>query len=385
LHTIPSLVAGSAVPVNKHGMLGVSPGGVVPPVGDPSGWKQIGYTELASSNNEIVVSSIDNYPYLKVLIYVKGTTGSTDNVDVQFNGDSSGNYAFDYAINENATAQSINVTQGWKIKFNQLGGTPSEPVWCVLDIMNYATEEKLGMATSVTSANPNSASDAVQSQRTYAKWANTANVIDEIRVYHQNASTDLLAGSEVVVLGFDPSAPTGTNFFEELASVNLSGGASQTLDTPQFTPKKYLWVEWLSDDPKQAVHYGGQPETLIGSGGTILTASDYSFRTNKDNQSDTRTSQGRWGTWTGTSADSGDTFCNSYIVNPDGATKWIVQRSGGFGLPTSAVTYVAFQRLAGLCLQTNQIDIVRLTDVDAGAGVYQQTPSQMIVWGGDPS
>ena len=208
--------------------------------GDPSGWKQIGYTQLASTNNEIIVSGIDNYPYLKLLIYVNGTTGSANNLDIQFNGDSSGNYAFDYAINENSTAQSINVTQGWKVKFNQAGGSPSEPTFCVVDIMNSSSEEKLGMAYSVTSANPNSASDPVQSQRTYAKWVNTADPIDEIRVYHQSASTDLNAGSEVVVLGFDPSADTGTNFFDEIANVDLSGGASGTLDTPQFTPKKYM-------------------------------------------------------------------------------------------------------------------------------------------------
>ena len=49
------------------------------------------------------------------------------------------------------------------------------------------------------------------------------------------------AGSEVVVLGYDPANP-GTGIWEELASVEL-GSAGDSIDTSTFTAKKYLMVQ----------------------------------------------------------------------------------------------------------------------------------------------
>jgi hypothetical protein len=74
-----------------------------------------------------------------------------------------------------------------------------------------------------------------------AKWANTSNPIDTIQSY--NAETGSFdTNSEIVVLGWDPADTHTTNFWEELASVEL-GSASSTLDSGTFTAKKYLWVQ----------------------------------------------------------------------------------------------------------------------------------------------
>jgi hypothetical protein len=50
-----------------------------------------------------------------------------------------------------------------------------------------------------------------------------------------------VTNSEAVVLGWDPADTHTSNFWEELASVDLSGGAADILDSGTFTAKKYLW------------------------------------------------------------------------------------------------------------------------------------------------
>jgi len=49
-------------------------------------------------------------------------------------------------------------------------------------------------------------------------------------------------GSEVVVLGWDPADTHTTNFWEELASVEL-GSAGDILSSSTILAKKYLWVQ----------------------------------------------------------------------------------------------------------------------------------------------
>jgi hypothetical protein len=77
------------------------------------------------------------------------------------------------------------------------------------------------------------------------KWDNTSDAINSITNHFLDGGG--IANDELIVLGWDPTDDHTTNFWEELASVDLSGGAASSLDSGTILAKKYLWVQMLME------------------------------------------------------------------------------------------------------------------------------------------
>jgi hypothetical protein len=66
-----------------------------------------------------------------------------------------------------------------------------------------------------------------QIDRNVGKWANTSNPIDDSLNFKRSIKWRFCTGSEVVVLGWDPADTHTSNFWEELASVELGSQVEQ--------------------------------------------------------------------------------------------------------------------------------------------------------------
>ena len=200
-------------------------------------WKEVGRTTLGSTSQNITCSFTpkDNMMF----IY-----GRTDSTNATSNGkfrfgynsvDSGSNYSERYApYNSDTTQTSQDGFSQW-----DTGGL------CRLDIMymaNVANQEKLAEGNNVI-LSTTGAGTAPYGVEYVGKWANTSYQAN--RIYWENSyssgSDGLAAGTELIALGFDnDEADSGTNFWQELASVDTTG---DNHTTGTFTAKKYLMVE----------------------------------------------------------------------------------------------------------------------------------------------
>jgi hypothetical protein len=206
------------------------------------GWKELGRTTLGSANSDIDVTSLADKRYLMVLTDMLGVSTGSNRYNRVGNGsiDTGSNYAWRKSEDGGADSTGVSTTVG----VIQEGGLAGQ-MFAVTNYTNLSNKEKLAISHSNV-ATTTGAGTAPQRTESVFKWTNTSNVIDQIRATTASANT-INSGSEVVVLGWDESDTHTDNFWEELASVDLSGGASDTLDTGTFTAKKYLWVQFFND------------------------------------------------------------------------------------------------------------------------------------------
>ena len=151
---------------------------------------------------------------------------------VRYNNDTGSNYA--NRRNEEGGSDSTQASQT-AISFTRNAG---EDMFFVGDLLNIAAQEKLGVYHQV-SINNAGASNAPKRQEWGHKWVNTSDQIT--RVTMTSDSGNYTSDDEIVVLGMDnDEADSGTNFWQELASVE-STGDNHTTGT--FAAKKYLWIQ----------------------------------------------------------------------------------------------------------------------------------------------
>ena len=204
-------------------------------------WKELGRTTLSSTSSDITVSSFTAKDNLMVLIYAQD--GSQ--MGYRVNSDTGNNYHIKRSMDgaSDSTLQSTKAqvhAQGAKKEFN------------VSSWINIANQEKLFISNTV-SQNTAGAGNAPSRNEIVGKWANTSDQITTFTL-HNAGSTGFSSGSEVVVLGYDnDESDSGTNFWQELANVELSS-AGDTLDTSTITAKKYLWIQAFI--PEGAGHHG---------------------------------------------------------------------------------------------------------------------------------
>ena len=197
------------------------------------GWKELGRTTLNSSATTIDVSSLADKRYLMVLLDIDGAT--TNQAQVRFNGDATGKYA--YRLSDDGGADFIAGTQTTNYWYLETGAVPK---FTVAHIANLAGKEKLTIRDHVTQSTAGSGTSP-RRRMGVEKWVNTIDPIDQITSTSTTAN-GYGTGSEMVVLGWDPADTHTTNFWEELASAELSS-ASMRIDSGTFTAKKYLWIQ----------------------------------------------------------------------------------------------------------------------------------------------
>ena len=197
------------------------------------GWVELARTTLGSAGDTIEVGSIPDKRYYMVL-WDGINSGALDDPHLRL-----GSGSIDTGSNYSSRGDYNGGEQSLSAQSSILLGKNNGSVrrWGCLYIANKSDKEKLII------------SNAMQFNDTYpiparsvGKWADTSNPLDTLRITNVGTG-DFASGSEVVVLGWDTTDTHTSNFWEELASVNLSGGAANLIDSGTFAAKKYLWIQ----------------------------------------------------------------------------------------------------------------------------------------------
>jgi len=290
------------------------------------GWKEVGRTTLGSASNDISVSSLADKKYYMIL-HSHLDNGTSMRIGNRVNNDSSSAYAERRSAdggsdNTNVNATEINITDAVNTAENWLG---------VNYIANKSDKEKLQLSHYV-GQNSSGAGNAPKRTEVVSKFANTSDAIDRWDSVRISGSGQSDTGSEVVVLGWDETDTHTTNFWEELASVEL-GSDNATLDSGTFTAKKYLWF--------QVYNQGSAGHQLYGRVNSISTGTPYTTRYSKNGAADvTLTSQNQMMLVQRSANTDTGRFINGFIINNSANEKLVIthdvdeETSGAGNQPT---------------------------------------------------
>jgi hypothetical protein len=204
------------------------------------GWKELARTTLGSDGATISVTGLADKRYYMILIdsLNSGVVGHFG----RLNGDSGGNYS--RRRSEDGGSEQTNVNN---VAMNYFGQDVSDGhAFTVGYLANKSDKEKLSITHSVW-GNTAGAGNAPHRMEDFGKWNNTTDPISSYQVVNLANSNNFASGAECVVLGYDPDDTHTTNFWEELASVSADGSSS-TLSSGTITAKKYLWLQFYSDN-----------------------------------------------------------------------------------------------------------------------------------------
>ncbi len=336
------------------------------------GWKEVGRHKLTSAGDTIDITSLDNKRYYMVLQNILGN-GSEINPNITFNGNASALYPI--VRNNGATSTDNAFISNYSYLYNGHGGTNSDR-FIVGYIANKSDREKLYQHHQCMNTNRSNASTAPDMNDVAGKWRNSSDAINRITVTN-NATGDFIADSEVVVLGWDPADTHTTNFWEELASFEVTGSAVADFDSGAFTAKKYLWVQaYIKSD-------GGNisPRLRLGSSGTIDSGSAVYATTSASNGGGSTDAITRTDMVTSISSLTTPCFINAFIVNNTSKHKLVIHQAvhqGAVGIGN------ATQRRQGVSKwenTSNQCNIVGFHDNDSYTNMA--AGSIIKVWGSD--
>lgn len=328
------------------------------------GWKEVGRTTLGSSSYSIDVSSLPDKRYYMILANSIFTNPAGHDMRSRFNSDTGSNYSWRWS--NNGGSDTTNTSQTYT--------SPLHDPWVsggfvVANIANLSNKEKLIISHSVDSSTLG-AGTAPRRKEDVGKWANTSNAISSYTLYEAGANPNT-SGAEVVVLGWDPDDTHTTNFWEELASVELSSTASE-IDSGTFTAKKYLWVQGFAN--------------AVGATDIVLefnsdTGNNYARRNEADGGTDTTaTSQPHADMGYGIGSNSHNKFFNSFIINNASNEKLMinhVMHSGGAGAGNAPSRNQSVTKWSNTSDQITQIKFQAIDSSGFGSG------SILKVWGSD--
>lgn len=341
---------------------------VVPIPETIGGWVELGRGTLGSVATNIDVSGLSTKRYYMILhngLENSGSINSTMRVGISTI-DTGSNYAARWSQDGASDSTSASRT-------NMLPNGAHSSVGSVFFntyLTNLSDQEKLLTSQWVGQSVAGAGNVPVRAEAV-SKWVNTTAPFDILSVIEANGN-DFASGSQVVVLGWDPDDIHTGNFWEELASADLSGGADPTLSSGTFTAKKYLWVQFYC--------------SLASSGSVIVrfnnntTTTNYAIRTSTDGATDaTNTNRGKWDVWQATNT-TAPMLVNMFIVN-DGSNEAL----GTYHtvLQGTAGAANAPQRLEGVgkFVPTTQITEIDVTEFNSSINL--NTHSTIKVWGSD--
>ena len=270
------------------------------------GWKELARTTLGSAGDTISVSSLPDKRYYMVLYW--DDNNSTTAPIIRFNNDSGSNYSARHSTNGGSDGTSTNATSA------TLGIGTAEKKWGFIYIVNKSDKEKLAINSNMRLSGAG-AGNAPHRYESVFKWANTSSALNRIDMINDSAG-NFGVGSEVVVLGWDPDDTHTDNFWEQLASVTLSG-ASSSLDSGTITAKKYLCYQVFIKKNSASNNYA---EHSING---ITTGNTWARRINSNGGTDgTNTSQNTMNT---TDTGAGGYFLNGFVINNSGQEKLFIE------------------------------------------------------------
>jgi hypothetical protein len=340
------------------------------PAGSVGGWVELARTTLGSAGDNIDVTSLPDKRYYMILTNGIGSASGFLLDRYRLNSDTGSNYASRYNDNGGADSTTTSSSEGMLLTGNSLSGTGE--LFTVGYIVNYSTKEKLMIGHTVQNDTAG-AGTAPDRGEGVGKHAQTSNPISSVNTVNTN-SGDFNTGSETVVLGYDPADTHTTNFWEELASVDLSGGASTSLSTGTFTAKKYLWIQLYAER-----NGGGAQQPILRVGNnTVDTGSNYAFRWTQNGAADaTYTSRAYHGIGWGNLEHQ---FHNIFMVNNATEEKLIISHGVGRNGSGANVSPDRVEYAGKWANTSNQINIIELLEQD---GFTFGTKTKMKVWGAD--
>ena len=333
-------------------------------------WKELGRTTLSSAADDITVSSFTAKDNLMILC----STISTGNIDgaLRFNTDTGTNYSIRRSEN-GASDVTSNTTNQTKLILNRGHVAYPNTTFSVSNMINISAQEKLVVGHSVACVN--GASNAPDMTETTGKWANTSAQVTSVTCNNSDSgSWD--TGSEVVILGYDnDEADSGTNYWQELASVDTSS-THDVIDTGTFTNKKYLWLQCF-------VKGDGNANSSIMFN-TDTSSSGYAMRRSYDGGNvstyagtNPAGSEGSYDGYGATGA--GGKFFNMFIVN-DGSNEasWVCNINAGHLTGAGNAPHIV--EWVGKWDLTDAITRIRIKNQDGGTSYSEST---IKVWGSD--
>ena len=208
-------------------------------------WKELGRTTLGSAGDAINVTGLTAKDNMMVLTHIIHS-GQIQN-NMRFNNDSGNNYGNKYS---NDGGSDSNFTSQANIVNSD---TYTSDVFQLDNVINNNSSQEKLVIGGLVAENVSGAGTAPRRTEYAGKWANTSDSITQVNLIN-TGSGDFDTGSEVVVIGYDnDEADSGTNYWQELADLELSS-AGDTLDTSTITAKKYLWIQAFI--PEGAAHQG---------------------------------------------------------------------------------------------------------------------------------
>tara|TARA_R110002020_G_scaffold102080_1_gene239980 strand:+ start:1247 stop:2815 length:1569 start_codon:yes stop_codon:yes gene_type:complete len=345
---------------------------LMPSLQSPSvgGWVEVGRTTLGSAGDTISVASLADKRYYMFLID-DDPTGACASI-MRINNDSGSNYSIRTSADGGSDSTEVSRTS-----LQTLPVSHSTPAFSVGYTSNLSSKEKLFYNQGVYQSTAG-AGTAPSRNEMVSKWVNTSNAInryDEINVGAGSYNT----GSEVVVLGWDPADSHTTNFWEELASVELSSAAN-SLSTGTFTSKKYLWIQYhIPSSAGAANNY----DLRVGNS-SVDTGSNYGFRYSINGAADaTATSQDTLKLSFNGGSGSEWAFGNVFVINNSANEKLFISDANrnhisGAGTGTAPNRYQVVGKWANTSSQINIMQLYHQTGASTfGAGTI------MKVWGSD--
>ena len=348
------------------------------PSGSVGGWHEIGRTKLGSAGNTITVSGLSDKRYYMLLRnnFPSGAVrtgirfGSTEiDIDTNYTNRRSNNGNAD-ATNQN-TSRIVGDTDVVGHDFN------------VEYVANKLDKEKLFLRNQVVQSTAGSGTSPLRTEMV-GKWVNTTNPIGIMQsVNTESGSFD--TDSEIVVLGWDPEDMHTTNFWEELASVELTS-ASMRIDSGTFTAKKYLWIQIYNT----AKPSGGNSYVYFNN---VVTGTTHSGRsntngrnpTNQSSQSDYQLTSSNGSIINHDVSASGTAtgmFTNMFVINNASKEKLsIVTSVSGWTNAGAGVAPARFDCVGKWAETTDAITSVQCGSTSAST--YMGAGSIIKVWGSD--
>jgi hypothetical protein len=339
------------------------------PSGSVGGWVELARTTLGTAGDVIDITGLADKRYLMVLTDSR-TDGSGNILAAQrYNGDGGYNYRWRYS-NDRATDAIGNPNAEEHVPIVSLNGNNDS--FAVSYIANKSDKEKLVISNSVLKVG----TGCSRTENT-AKWTNTSAPINRVYTFERGQSGKYAIGSEVVVLGWDPTDTHTTNFWEELASVNT--GAGEVLDSGTFAAKKYLWFQFdivvdTFDNTNATIRFNSDPN------------GNYARRLSQNGMATDNTATGQTH-MTFTYSGGKRVFGNYFVINNSSNEKLAIGHTNAIGTAansTSEGAGVAPRRVevvgkwANTSSQITQIEVL-----DAAQGDLGLTSGTIKVWGSD--
>tara|TARA_Y100000588_G_scaffold378511_1_gene459125 strand:- start:497 stop:1549 length:1053 start_codon:yes stop_codon:yes gene_type:complete len=316
-------------------------------------WKELARGTLSSGADTINSGTFTAKDNIMVLQY--NINSGSVRTGLRFNADSGNNYAHRRSVN--GASDQTNTSHNRIVADTDVDGTD----FTVSEFNNISAQEKLGILSRVHQSG-SGAGNAPEREEMVGKWANTSSQITSIQSVNTETG-DFDTGSEIVVLGYDnDEADSGTNFWQELASVTRTDSGS-TLESGNFTAKKYLMVEVCTIPANNG--FKGRLE-FGHSNGTMDTGSNYADRYEQDGGSDSTNASHQY-IYAYTNHDDNIQRLRMFIVNKSDKEKLVLWWANSGGSSTGAGNVP--QRRNGVAKWTNtsnQITNIRLNNQVAG-------------------